>query len=97
MSVATPIRWIRYLRLDDCLCMECFEKGYLTINDTEGLDLRFGNAEAMLKAIDLIAERKGFGNVLAEGSARLAHKIGQDSINFAIQVRVWKVRCMTPE
>jgi aldehyde:ferredoxin oxidoreductase len=67
--------------------MECFEKGYLTINDTEGLDLRFGNAEAMLKAIDLIAERKGFGNVLAEGSARLAHKIGQDSINFAIQVK----------
>jgi aldehyde:ferredoxin oxidoreductase len=67
--------------------MECFEKGLLTIKDTEGLDLRFGNAEGMLKAIDLIAERKGFGNLLAEGSARLARKIGHDSINFAMQAK----------
>ena len=67
--------------------MECFEKGLLTLKDTDGLDLRFGNAEAMLKAIELIAMRKGFGNFLAEGTARMARKIGGGSIAFAMQVK----------
>ena len=67
--------------------MECFEKGLLTLKDTEGLELKWGNAEAMLKAIELIATRKGFGDFLAEGSARMARKIGRGSIDFAIQVK----------
>ena len=67
--------------------MECFEKGLLTTKDTDGIDLRFGNHEAMLKVIDLIAKRQGIGNLLAEGSARLAQKIGQGSEKFAMQVK----------
>jgi len=67
--------------------MECFEKGLLTTKDTDGIDLRFGNHEAMLKVIDLIARREGIGNLLAEGSARLAQKIGQGSEEFAMQVK----------
>jgi len=42
--------------------MECFEKGLLTIKDTGGLDLRFGNHEAMLQAIELINKRKDWAN-----------------------------------
>jgi aldehyde:ferredoxin oxidoreductase len=67
--------------------MECFERGSLNTGDTGGLQLRFGDADAMLKAIELIARREGFGNELAEGSARLAKKIGNGSEEFAIQVK----------
>ena len=67
--------------------MECYEKGLLTLKDTDGLELKWGNAEAMLKAIELIATRKGFGDFLAEGSARMARKIGGGSIDFAMQVK----------
>jgi aldehyde:ferredoxin oxidoreductase len=67
--------------------MECFEKGYLTLKDTDGLDLKWGNAEALLAAIELIGQRKGFGNFLAEGVLRMAKKIGRDSMGFAIQVK----------
>ncbi|MFZ5819020.1 MAG: aldehyde ferredoxin oxidoreductase family protein [Chloroflexota bacterium] len=67
--------------------MECFEHGLLTLEDTGGLDLRFGNAEAMLKVIELIARREGIGDLLAEGSKRAAEKIGGDAHFFAIQVK----------
>jgi len=52
--------------------MECFEKGLFTIEDTEGLDLRFGNASAMVEAIHLIGEGKGFGQSLGKGFRELA-------------------------
>jgi aldehyde:ferredoxin oxidoreductase len=67
--------------------MECFEKGLLTLKDTGGIDLRFGNAEAMLQAIDLIARREGIGDLLAEGTARMAKRIGRGSEAFAMHVK----------
>jgi aldehyde:ferredoxin oxidoreductase len=67
--------------------MECFERGLLTTKDTDGLELKFGSSEAMLKAIDLIARRKGIGNLLAEGTALMAKKIGRGSESFAMQVK----------
>jgi len=67
--------------------MECFEKGLLTTKDTDGIELRFGNDEAMLKIIDLIARRQGIGNLLAEGTARMAEKIGKGSADFAMHVK----------
>jgi len=67
--------------------MECFEKGLITLKDTGGIDLRFGNAEAVLKCLDLIAYRQGFGNFLAEGTARMARKIGQGTQDFAMNVK----------
>jgi aldehyde:ferredoxin oxidoreductase len=67
--------------------MECFEKGLLTTRDTDGIELRFGNDEAMLQAIELIAKRKGFGNLLADGSEVMAKTIGKGSEDFAMQVK----------
>jgi aldehyde:ferredoxin oxidoreductase len=67
--------------------MECFEKGILTSKDTGGLDIRFGNADAMLKLIELIARREGIGDLLAEGSAIAARKIGKGAEAYAIQVK----------
>ena len=52
--------------------MECFENGLLTREQLGGMSLEFGDAEAMLKMVEMIAFRKGFGDVLAEGVARAA-------------------------
>jgi aldehyde:ferredoxin oxidoreductase len=57
--------------------MECFEKGILTTKDTGGLELRFGNVDAMVELVRQIGERRGLGDLLAEGSERAARKIGK--------------------
>lgn len=67
--------------------MECFEHGLLTLEQTGGIDLRFGNAQAMLEMIEQIAHRRGLGNLLAEGSRRAAQVIGGDAPFFAMQVK----------
>ena len=67
--------------------MECFEHGLLTLADTGGLELRFGQAESMLTLIDLIGRREGLGRLLAEGSRRAAEVIGGDAGRFAMQVK----------
>lgn len=67
--------------------MECFEHGLLTLEDTGGLDLRFGNALAMLALVEQIANRQGLGDLLAEGSRRAAEQIGGEAPFFAIQVK----------
>jgi len=67
--------------------MECFEEGLLSIEETDGIDLRFGSADAMLRCIELAARREGFGDLLAEGSARMARKLGKGSEKFCVQVK----------
>ena len=67
--------------------MECYERGFLTSEDTQGIELKFGNAEAMLKVIHLIAQREGIGDLLAEGAAVAAKKIGHGTEAFAIHVK----------
>ncbi|MEE8449596.1 MAG: aldehyde ferredoxin oxidoreductase family protein [Thermodesulfobacteriota bacterium] len=64
--------------------MECFEKGLITTKDTDGVELTFGNAQAMLRMVDMIARREGFGALLAEGTKVAAQKIGQGSDFFAM-------------
>jgi aldehyde:ferredoxin oxidoreductase len=67
--------------------MECYEKGLITKADTGGLEFKWGDKDVLLEAIDLIAYRKGFGNLMAEGTARLAKKIGKNSNDFAMHVK----------
>jgi aldehyde:ferredoxin oxidoreductase len=67
--------------------MECFEHGLIGLEDTGGLDLRFGNADAMLNMVERIARRQELGNLLAEGSRRAAEIIGGDAKFFAMQVK----------
>ena len=62
--------------------MECVERGLLD----EGW-LTFGSGDAVLKAIDLIGRRDGLGDLLADGSRRVAMAIGRGSIAFAPQVK----------
>lgn len=67
--------------------MDCFENGMLTLEDTGGLELKFGDSEAMLRMIDMIANREGIGDVLAEGVRKASHTIGRGSDEFAVHVK----------
>jgi aldehyde:ferredoxin oxidoreductase len=67
--------------------MELYEAGILTDKDTGGLELRFGNAEALNEMIHRIARREGLGDILAEGPLRAAKKIGKNSIKYLIHVK----------
>jgi len=67
--------------------MECFENGILTKEDTGGIELRFGNAEAMMKMAEMIAKREGLGDLLAEGVKRAAEKLGRGAAEYAMQIK----------
>jgi aldehyde:ferredoxin oxidoreductase len=68
--------------------MELYELGILTSKETEGLDLRFGNDEALLQMVHNICTRTGWlGNVLADGGIPAAEKIGKNAFDYLIQVK----------
>jgi aldehyde:ferredoxin oxidoreductase len=67
--------------------MELFEKGILTTADTGGLDLSFGNHEAMLILLRQIAFREGLGDLLADGTKIAAQKIGKGAERYAMHVK----------
>lgn len=64
---------------------ELYEKGILTKEDTDGLDLYYGNHEAMLTLIRKIGNREGLGDILAEGTARAAKTIGKGADYYTMQ------------
>jgi len=66
------------------LALECYEKGLITKKDTDGLELNWGNTQAVETLLHKIARRNGFGDVLAEGVMRAAQKIGGDAPKFAV-------------
>ena len=67
--------------------MDCFEHGILTEKDTDGLDLSFGNAEAIVELVHKIGKREGLGDILAEGVKRAAEKIGKGAEKYANHIK----------
>jgi aldehyde:ferredoxin oxidoreductase len=67
--------------------MECFERGILDKKDTGGIDLKFGNYEAIVDTIEKIAYRKDLGNLLADGTKRFSETVNQGAEAFAMQVK----------
>jgi aldehyde:ferredoxin oxidoreductase len=67
--------------------MECFEKGLITSKDLDGGQLRWGNADDVLAMMEKITYRKGFGNVLAEGSRSAAKKIGKNAADYTVEIK----------
>lgn len=67
--------------------MECYEKGLLTKESADGLDLTWGNHKAIIQLIEKIAKRDGIGKLLAEGVKRAAEKIGAGAEEFALHVK----------
>ncbi len=67
--------------------MELFERGILTAEDTGGLDLHFGQDEAMVKLLHMMGEREGLGDILADGTRAAAGRIGKGSEKYAMHVK----------
>jgi aldehyde:ferredoxin oxidoreductase len=76
--------------------MECYDKGILTKEQLNGIDLKWGNKDGMLKLIEDIARRKGIGDLLAEGVARASKKTGKGSEKFAMHVKGLEVAMHEP-
>ena len=78
MSTGLSIAW----------AMENFERGIFTTKDTDGLDLRFGNDEAMVQTIRRIAYKEGkLGTLLGKGVREAAEEVGRGSEKYAMHVK----------
>lgn len=73
-STSGPISW----------AFDCYERGILTKQDTDGLELKWGNHQAVCEILEKIAHRDGFGNILAEGVKRAADIVGRGSEYYAM-------------
>lgn len=67
--------------------IDCFEQGLITVDDTDGIELGWGKAEAMIAMLEKTLKREGFGDVLAEGSARASTRIGNGAEDLVIAVK----------
>lgn len=67
--------------------MECYDLGLIDQEVTGGIELNFGNIDAMLKMIELIAKKEGFGKVLAEGSYRGGEILGKGTQKYSMTTR----------
>jgi len=94
LAVAQANELCNRLGLDTISCgatmafvMEAYEKGLLTRGDLDGLEMTWGNMEAVLTLINNIAFRKGFGNRAAEGSQALAGELGEGAEDFVVAIK----------
>ena len=67
--------------------MECYEKGLITRDDTDGIELTWGNHQAMMEMVRKIGEREGFGALLGQGVKRAAERIGGNCLEYAMHVK----------
>ncbi|MBA7647834.1 hypothetical protein ES703_55613 [subsurface metagenome] len=66
--------------------MECYEHGLITKADTDGIELTWGNHQAMIAMLEKIARREGFGDVLADGVKVAAERIGKEAEKYAVHI-----------
>ncbi len=67
--------------------MECYENGLISKEDTEGIELAWGNAEAIVAMVEKIAKREGFGAILADGAQMAAERIGKGAEKYVVAIR----------
>ncbi|MFQ5436504.1 MAG: aldehyde ferredoxin oxidoreductase C-terminal domain-containing protein, partial [Anaerolineae bacterium] len=75
----------------------CFNEGLITTEDTDGLDLSIGNAASMIKLTEMIGKREGFGDLLAEGSAYAAGRIGRGTEDLVVAVKKQELPAHMPQ
>ena len=66
--------------------MECYEKGILSKSETDGIELTWGNADAMIKVLEKMGRREGIGDLLADGAKFAAERIGRGAEDCAMHV-----------
>ena len=76
--------------------MELFEKGMLSINDLDGLDLTWGNHKGAYKLLMKIVKREGIGDILALGTRKAAHRIGKNAEKYAMHVKGLEIPAYEP-
>lgn len=67
--------------------MELYEKGIINEKFTEGLELRWGDPDLLIKLIEMIAYRRGIGDLMAEGTHRAAQAIGGEALKYDMTVK----------
>lgn len=67
--------------------MEAYEKGIITRSDTDGVELVWGSAEALVEMVHKMGKGEGIGRLMTEGSKRMAEALGKNTIEFAIHVK----------
>ena len=67
--------------------MDCYQRGILTQKELDGIDAKFGNADAMVQLVEKIGKREGIGDILADGAMFAARKIGKDSEKLAATIK----------
>ncbi len=67
--------------------MECYEKGILDSEQVGGIELRFGNGEAAVAPAEMVAQREGIGDLLAQGIAKAADALGPEAQRIAVHVK----------
>ena len=94
MAICKANEMCNYLGLDSistgatiAWAMEAYEKGLITLEDTDGQPMRFEHGDDVVAWIEKIATRDGYGDVLAEGSARVAAQLGMGSEEFLTTVK----------
>ncbi|MBI4321195.1 MAG: aldehyde ferredoxin oxidoreductase family protein [Chloroflexi bacterium] len=87
-----------YVSASGCIsfAMELFQYGIITTQDTDGIELSWGNEDAMVQMLHKIAFREGFGDVLAEGSVRAAETLGRGASRYAMTVKGMEMMFMEP-
>ena len=75
---------------------ELYERGIISKEDTGGFELTFGNQEPVLELVRQIAYRRGFGDLLAEGTQEAARRIGKGAEQYAMHVKGLEIPAYHP-
>jgi aldehyde:ferredoxin oxidoreductase len=66
--------------------IECYDKGLITKQDTDGLEMTWGNHRSIISMLEKMARREGFGHILADGTQKAAERIGKGSEQYAMHI-----------
>ena len=77
--------------------IECYENGIISNKDTDGIELRWGNHQAIVAMTEKLAKREGLGQVLADGVKRAAQQLGKAAEEFAIHIHGQEVPMHDPK
>jgi aldehyde:ferredoxin oxidoreductase len=67
--------------------MECFEKGWITDRDTDGLELKWGDPKVLFALLEQIGNKEGFGAIFSEGTLPAAEKISQEAVEIVVHCK----------
>jgi len=76
--------------------IECYENSVVSKQETDGIELTWGNAPAILAMLDKLARREGFGEVLADGVKRAVNRIGRRAEKYAMHIFGEEPGCRDP-